>query len=924
MRVNTWRKWLNRAFGLTRTAPIRRSIPLRLEGDGGSVVINSDGSFTYTPVTGHQNLTDKFTYTVTDGDNLSSTGTVSINLGPRVWYVDNTAPNGGDGSFNSRYNSLAAVSGAAGSDTAGDIIYVFSTGTAYNGNMTLLNNEQLIGGGTALTVNGVTVVGAGANTSLTTTAANTDAVTLASGNTVKGFTIGDTTGAKIVGSSFGTLTISNVTLQGSGQDLNLNTGTANGTIDSLSSNSSTTAVSLTGIGGGLTITTGAISGATGDDFVINGGAGTMTYGGTITNSSGHSVNVQNKTAGTVTFSGAITDTSGSTGILVNSNTGATIDFTGGLSLTTTTNAAFTATGGGTVNVTGGNNTITTTTGTALDVANTTIGSSNLTFKSISANGGANGIVLNNTGSSGGLTVTGDGSNSVGGDSSGGTLQHITTSAIQLTNTQNVSLNNMNIQTTTRSGINGTGVTNFSFTNGTINQAGAQNADACIAFNTTNFSGAQTQNGDNINGTLTVTGSVLSNGFSAGLDVQSDSGTVTNANISNNSVSNPGAGTAGISLVGTGNASTSFSLLNATIDHNTVTNAASAGIQVSIGNSNASGPGATAGIPNDSAHVVSITNNAVSLKTTGTNAIIVANSGGNSASRTHTNFIISGNGRTAALGGSAPGALGSSSIGTVILIGNNGFSTMTGTVDSNVITASHTPNLGGGNGIAGGNGVAGAGNAWTPDLTLTVTNNTISGTDGNGILLASRGGTGTARLKVADNTAAAPVNAGGVAAQGIRVDAGNAKSANDSVFLNIRGNTSAGSNGASGIGVRKQGTVSTTNVFGIFDAPGDPTTLRANPHQDSGYCWDPPWGSNRRRREFAPPPRLAGPTGRGAGGGSGPGNAGSETCNAAFRLARSTWLLVLTRCPTGHSRKATILSNFSPLSSPSVCANSGTS
>ena len=95
---------------------------------------------------------------------------------------------------------------------------------------------------------------------------------------------------------------------------------------------------------------------------------------------------------------------------------------------------------------------------------------------------------------------------------------------------------------------------------------------------------------------------------------------------------------------------------------------------------------------------------VTAKTTGTQAIIVANSGGNSASRTQTNFIISGNGRTAALGGSAPGALGSSSIGTVILIGNNGDSTMTGIVDNNVITASQTS--GGGNGIAGGNGVAG--------------------------------------------------------------------------------------------------------------------------------------------------------------------------------------------------------------------------
>ena len=44
------------------------------------------------------------------------------------------------------------------------------------------------------------------------------------------------------------------------------------------------------------------------------------------------------------------------------------------------------------------NTITTTTGTALNVANTTIGASGLTFRSISRQlAAANGIVLNNTG-----------------------------------------------------------------------------------------------------------------------------------------------------------------------------------------------------------------------------------------------------------------------------------------------------------------------------------------------------------------------------------------------------------------------------------------------------------------------------------------------------------------------------------------------
>ena len=292
------------------------------------------------------------------------------------------------------------------------------------------------------------------------------------------------------------------------------------------------------------------------------------------------------------------------------------------------------------------------------------------------------------------------------------------------------------------------------------------------------------------------------------------------------MTNPGSGgsggTAGIAFIGTGNASTSFSLDSATINQNTITNGAQAGIEVSIGNASTSGPGATAGIPNNSADVISITNNAVSLATTGTNAIIFSTLGANSASRVQANFNISGNGRTAADGGTAPGALGSSSIGTVILIGNNGYSTMTGTLDHNVITASQTS--GGGNGIAGGNGVAGSGNAWTPDLTLIVTNNTISGTNGNGMLLVGRGTSGIARFKIADNDVSAPNDTGGFATEGIRVDAGNAASADDQVYLNIFGNTSAGQNGAGGIGIRKQGTVATVNVFGIFD----PGTLPGSP------------------------------------------------------------------------------------------------
>lgn len=613
------------------------------------------------------------------------------------------------------------------------------------------------------------------------------------------------------------------------QAVNLNGIAAGINFTSTSSGGGVNNVALTNVTGTVNLGGGALSGATtGTAFLVSGGSANIDYNGSITHTANATaITVQNHTgtaggASTISFDGAITSNGSSDGISLTNNggtNGTNINFTNTLTIDTSSSGTtgFNATGGGTVSATGSGSTINSGSGTALNIANTTIGASNVTFQSISANGGVNGIVLNNTGTSGGLIVTGTGS-----ANSGGTIQNTTGDAISLTNTSNVSFDRMNIQSTGGSGVNGTQVTNFSFTNGTIANAGNAGFESAIAFN-----GSGSGLGNNINGTLTVTGNTFTNAFYSGLDVQSDNGTVTNANISNNTISNPGF--SGINLVGTGNASTAFNLNNATIANNTISSSGGNGIQVSIGNSNASGPGAHAGFVtfdglgrpiSDPSHIISITGNAVTLDATGTNAIIVANSGGNSGSRTQTNFEIKNNGTVGT-------PLGSSSGGTVILIGNNGFADMAGVVDNNVIVATHTPNFAGGNGIAGGNGVAGAGNAWTPNLNLSVTNNTISGTDGNGILLVGRGTSGIFDLKIANNNVSAPVNAGGSARQGIRVDAGNASSANDQVFLNIFGNTSAGSNGAAGIGVRKQGTNSAVNVFGLYDAAGGPV-LPASP------------------------------------------------------------------------------------------------
>ncbi len=560
-----------------------------------------------------------------------------------------------------------------------------------------------------------------------------------------------------------------------------------------STNSATTGVSLDGVAGTVSAGSGSsIASATGTAFNVNAGSAAITYGGTISNSAGRSVSVTSKTSGSTTFNGAITDTG--TGIFLNSNTGSTIAFTKPLSLTTGSNAAFTATGGGTVTSTDTTSTITTTTATALNVANTTIGAAGLKLASVSAgtgaSGPANGIVLDNTGSSGSLTVN------------GGTIQHTTSHGVSLTSTSNPSFTSVTIQSTGGSGVKGTGVTGFSFTNGTIDTTGAGADESSIAFNM-----GVTGTENNVSGTVTITGNSLLNSGWHGVDIQNFNGTLDNLTISSNTItSSTSTATSkgsGIRIQPLGSGTTAASVTKATIANNVISNFPSgAGILAQGGNSNAAGPSGTIGVSGSATNVVAITGNTIhgqsSANRMGTSAIIATVSG-----KGQGNFDIETNGSVA--------SPLTNMAGTAILCGTNGNTTSTFVVSNNVIVANNTVAS---NGIGGGTGVT-FGTSDTPNMTWTIANNAISATDGNGILAVARGTTGSLKVKIQNNTVAAPLSG---LRQGIRVDAGNGSSIDDSVCLNISGNTSSGStlapNTASGIGLRKQGTTTTTNDFSI--------------------------------------------------------------------------------------------------------------
>ena len=169
----------------------------------------------------------------------------------------------------------------------------------------------------------------------------------------------------------------------------------------------------------------------GGGLVIGGAAALANTGGTV-----------DITNGTKQF-----NTGTTAGVSITNSDGMTVSFTGGgLDIDTTTGAGFAATTSGTVTVQGSGNTINSSTGTALDVQNTDIGSGGLNLTSITSTGASSNVVINlvNTGTAGGLTVTGNGTSGVESESTaGGTISNKTgANAIVLNNTASVRLNDM--------------------------------------------------------------------------------------------------------------------------------------------------------------------------------------------------------------------------------------------------------------------------------------------------------------------------------------------------------------------------------------------------------------------------------------------------------------------------------------------------
>lgn len=501
--------------------------------NGGTVVLNTDGTFVYNPAAGFEGA-DAFFYTLTNSAGSDNTQ-VTINVGGAngmVWFI-NAAAAAGTGRQANPFNALAAFNtantGAGTNPAANDTVFLFEG--AYTGPVTLLATQKFIGqdatasvptlGGPSLQLGNAYPAINPTGTTVSIASAGV-AITLGAGSTLAGFNVGNSTTA-IAGTTAGTVNVREVGINTNGQALTIATSatfTNNATFTGFTSVTSTggvNGISLNNATGTVNLGIGVLSGNSGNAFNVSAGGADINYGGTITNATALAVNITGKTGGTVSLSGGIPVANASStsprGISLTGNTGATINFTGGVALSTGANAAFTATGGGTVNVTQNNttiiNTLATTTATALNVANTTIGASGLTLRSInSTTASANsGIVLNNTGGSGGLTVTGTGS--TGG--SGGAISTKTsaTGGISVTSTLNLSLSNMNVQSNSNEGIVGTGVNGFTLTGCSVTGNGAgNNRNGVLLTDTTNavsFVNNTVTGNQNFNAQLTASG-----------------------------------------------------------------------------------------------------------------------------------------------------------------------------------------------------------------------------------------------------------------------------------------------------------------------------------------------------------------------------------------------------------------------------------
>ncbi len=180
---------------------------------GGTVFVASDGAFTYDPPIAFRGV-DTFAYTVRNASG-SNRAIVTIDVtGETVWFVDDTAAAGGDGTINAPFNSFAPVNGSGGVgdiDSVGNTIFVYEG--SYSVEFDLESGQKLIGHSEGLDLIGTANDVAAATTPALTTSGSFPIVELfGAGGAVRGFAINNTNSQAISGTSISNFTIANVAI----------------------------------------------------------------------------------------------------------------------------------------------------------------------------------------------------------------------------------------------------------------------------------------------------------------------------------------------------------------------------------------------------------------------------------------------------------------------------------------------------------------------------------------------------------------------------------------------------------------------------------------------------------------------------------------------------------------------------------------
>lgn len=518
---------------------------------GGSLTVQADGSFTYNPPAGYEG-SDNFTYTIDNGFGISSTATVSLTISGMIWFINNSAGTAGDGRLSSPFNTLAAFNsinnGTGNNPAAGDHIFLYTGAGNYTGGTSLLNNQRLIGQGASVSIAVATGISlapgsatlpatGGTNPVIINAAGN--GITTAQGNIIRGVNLGNCSGNALHGNSFSTLTISEASINTTGQAISLTSGTLSANFVSVSSSGGVNGILLSAIAGTCTISGGTISGNSGACISIPGGSLSASYAGSITQSNNAPlVSVtMGHTIGTISFSTGTLSATNGTGLQFD-NADGIYNFTGTVTLNggdagidiingssgnfTFSSAAITNPSGTAITINGGNGVIThsgtiskTSAGRLVDIQSRTGGS-------VTLNGN-----LSSTASATGINVS---SNTGGTISFAGTTKTVnsgTNPAVNLATNTGATINftggGLGITTTSGAGfsatgggtvsVQGTGNTLVSTTGTALTVTSTAIGAAGITFQSISSNGSSSGivlNGTGSAGGLTVTGTGVAN------------------------------------------------------------------------------------------------------------------------------------------------------------------------------------------------------------------------------------------------------------------------------------------------------------------------------------------------------------------------------------------------------------------------------